>query len=165
MVQTVQDVRTCLIWHTKGPEKWYKLYRMSEYSGFTLVNRSRNTLGPFLSDVGKLWCWIAQDPLYKLMAEIYLFFFSMITVAPLLKGHPYCNQECPYRRGDLSWGGQFTSILLRMCTMGGLWYEWPYKRGTTIIDYRPIYNVHKVYTIDWAYISDISHSMYHVIYI
>ena len=92
-----------------------------------------------MSDVGKLWCWIAQDPLYKVMAEIYLFFFSMITVA--------------------------TSILLRMCTRGGLWCEWPYKRGTTIIDYRPIYNVHRVYTIDWAYISDISHSMYHVIYI
>jgi hypothetical protein len=35
---------TCLIWHTNGPGKCVRLYRMSEYSGFILVNR--NTLGP-----------------------------------------------------------------------------------------------------------------------
>jgi hypothetical protein len=35
---------TCLILHTKGPGKCVGLYRMSEYSGFILVNR--NTLGP-----------------------------------------------------------------------------------------------------------------------
>ena len=34
---------TCLIRHTKGPGKCVGLYRMSEYSGFTLVNR--HTLG------------------------------------------------------------------------------------------------------------------------
>ena len=34
----------CLIRHTKGPEKCVRFYRMSEYSGFILVNR--NTLGP-----------------------------------------------------------------------------------------------------------------------
>jgi hypothetical protein len=46
MCQIVQDVRTCLIRHTKGPGKCVRLYRMSEYSGFILVNR--NTLGPFI---------------------------------------------------------------------------------------------------------------------
>jgi hypothetical protein len=35
---------TCLILHAKGPGKCVGLYRMSEYSGFILVNR--NTLGP-----------------------------------------------------------------------------------------------------------------------
>jgi hypothetical protein len=30
MFQIVQDVRTCLIWHTKGPGKCFRLYRMSE---------------------------------------------------------------------------------------------------------------------------------------
>ena len=34
----------CLIQHTKGPGKCVGLYRMSEYSGFILVNR--NTLEP-----------------------------------------------------------------------------------------------------------------------
>ena len=37
---------TCLIWHTKGPGKCVGLYRMSEYSGFILVNRT--TLGPYI---------------------------------------------------------------------------------------------------------------------
>ena len=37
---------TCLIWHTKGPGKCVGLHRMSEYSGFILVNR--NTLGPYI---------------------------------------------------------------------------------------------------------------------
>ena len=36
--------RTCLIRHTKGPGKCVGLYRMSEYSDFSLVNR--NTFGP-----------------------------------------------------------------------------------------------------------------------
>ena len=44
MCRIVQDVRTCLIRHTKGPWKCVGLYRMSEYSGFILINR--NTLGP-----------------------------------------------------------------------------------------------------------------------
>ena len=65
MCRIVEDVRTCLIRHTKGPRKCVGLYRMSEpvlsdtlrdqgnvsdctgctkYSGFTLVKR--NTLGP-----------------------------------------------------------------------------------------------------------------------
>ena len=35
---------TCLIRHTKGSGKCVGLYRMSEYSGFILVNRT--TLGP-----------------------------------------------------------------------------------------------------------------------
>ena len=35
---------TCLIRHTKGPWKCVGLYRMSEYSGFILVNRTK--LGP-----------------------------------------------------------------------------------------------------------------------
>ena len=63
MCQIVQDVRTCIFWHTKdqgnvtdctgcqnlytlthqGPGECVRLYRMSQYSGFTLVNR--NTLG------------------------------------------------------------------------------------------------------------------------
>ena len=43
MCQMVQDIRTCLIRHTKGPGKCVGLYRMSENSGFILVNR--NTLG------------------------------------------------------------------------------------------------------------------------
>jgi hypothetical protein len=34
---------TCLIWHTKGSGKCVGLYKMTEYSGFILVNR--NTLG------------------------------------------------------------------------------------------------------------------------
>ena len=34
---------TCLIQHTKGSEKCVGLYRMSQYSGFILINR--NTLG------------------------------------------------------------------------------------------------------------------------
>ena len=46
MCQIVQDVRTCLIRHTKGPGKCVTLYRMSEYSDFILVNR--NTLGPYI---------------------------------------------------------------------------------------------------------------------
>ena len=46
MCQIVQDVRTCLIRHTKGPGKCVRLYRMSEYSDFILVNR--NTLGPYI---------------------------------------------------------------------------------------------------------------------
>ena len=37
---------TCLIRHSKGPEKCVGLYRMSEYSGFILVKR--NTLGPYI---------------------------------------------------------------------------------------------------------------------
>jgi hypothetical protein len=37
---------TCLIWHTKGPGKCVGLYRMSEYSGFILVNRI--SLGPYI---------------------------------------------------------------------------------------------------------------------
>ena len=36
---------TCLIRHTKGPGKCVGLYRMSEDSGFILVNI--NTLGPY----------------------------------------------------------------------------------------------------------------------
>ena len=44
MCRIVQDVRTCLIRHTKGPGKCVGLYRMSEYSGFNLINR--NSLGP-----------------------------------------------------------------------------------------------------------------------
>ena len=44
MCQIVQDVRTCLIQHTKGPGICVRLYRMSEYSGFILVNRT--TLRP-----------------------------------------------------------------------------------------------------------------------
>ena len=44
MCRIVQDVRTCLIRHNKGPGKCVGLYRMSKYSGFILVNR--NTLGP-----------------------------------------------------------------------------------------------------------------------
>ena len=35
---------TCLIRHTKGPGKCVRLYMMSDYSGFILVNR--NTLEP-----------------------------------------------------------------------------------------------------------------------
>ena len=35
---------TCLIWHTKEPGKCVRLCRMSDYSGFILVNR--NTFGP-----------------------------------------------------------------------------------------------------------------------
>ena len=46
MCQIVQDVRTCLMRPTKGPRKCIGLYRMSEYSGFILVNR--NTLGPLI---------------------------------------------------------------------------------------------------------------------
>ena len=58
---------TCLIRHTKGPGKCVRLYRMSEYLGFILVNR--NSLGPYIfcrmsEDVGKLGCRIAQVPLY-----------------------------------------------------------------------------------------------------
>jgi len=34
-----------LIRHTKRPEKCVGLYRMSEYSGFILINRT--TLGPY----------------------------------------------------------------------------------------------------------------------
>jgi hypothetical protein len=37
MCWIVQDARTCLIWHTKGPGKCVRLYRMSEYSGFILI--------------------------------------------------------------------------------------------------------------------------------
>jgi hypothetical protein len=37
MCQIVQDVRTCLIRHTKGPGKCVRLYRMSDYSDFILV--------------------------------------------------------------------------------------------------------------------------------
>jgi hypothetical protein len=36
----------CLIRYTKGPGKCVELYRMSEYSGFILVNI--NTLGPYI---------------------------------------------------------------------------------------------------------------------
>ena len=39
---------TCLIRHTKGPGKCVRLYRMSEYSVFILVNR--NTLRPYFCD-------------------------------------------------------------------------------------------------------------------
>jgi hypothetical protein len=46
MCRIVQDVRACLIRHTKGPGKCVRLYRMSEYSDFILVNR--NTLGPYI---------------------------------------------------------------------------------------------------------------------
>ena len=46
MCQIVQDVRTCLIRHTKGPGKCVRLYRMSEYSDFILINR--NTLRPYI---------------------------------------------------------------------------------------------------------------------
>jgi len=34
------------IQHTKGPGKCVRLYKMSEHSGFILVNR--NTLGPYI---------------------------------------------------------------------------------------------------------------------
>jgi hypothetical protein len=34
---------TCLIRHSKGPGKCVRLYRMSEYSGFILVNRNTCT--------------------------------------------------------------------------------------------------------------------------
>ena len=61
MCRIVQDVRTCLIRHTKGPEKCVGLYRVSEYSDFILVNT--NILGPS-QDVRKLRCRIAQVPLY-----------------------------------------------------------------------------------------------------
>jgi len=44
MCRIVQDVRTCLIRYINGPGKCVGLHRMSEYSGFTLVNI--NTLGP-----------------------------------------------------------------------------------------------------------------------
>ena len=37
---------TCLIRHTKGPEKCIRLYRILEFSGFISVNR--NTLGPYI---------------------------------------------------------------------------------------------------------------------
>ena len=67
MCRIVQDVWTCLIWHTKGPGKCVRLYRMSEYSCFILVNR--NTFGPYIF-VGchgmskKFRCPIAQVLLY-----------------------------------------------------------------------------------------------------
>jgi hypothetical protein len=43
-VHLIKCSGTCLIQHTKEPGKYVRLYRMSEYSGFILVNR--NTLGP-----------------------------------------------------------------------------------------------------------------------
>jgi hypothetical protein len=46
MCRIVHDIRTCLIWHTKGPGKCVGLYRISEYSGFHLVNRY--TLGSYI---------------------------------------------------------------------------------------------------------------------
>jgi hypothetical protein len=57
----------CVIRHTKGPGKWVGLYRMSEYSGFILVNRNTSETINFCrmsQDVGKLSCRIAQVPLY-----------------------------------------------------------------------------------------------------
>jgi hypothetical protein len=56
---------TCLIWQTNEPGKCVGLYRMSEYSGFILVNRY--TIIEFCrisQNVGKLRCRIAQVPLY-----------------------------------------------------------------------------------------------------
>ena len=51
MCQIAQDVRTCLIRHTKGPGKCVGLYRMSEYSGFILVLIGILRNDQFLSDV------------------------------------------------------------------------------------------------------------------
>jgi hypothetical protein len=68
MCQIVQDIRTCLIRHTMRPGKCVRLYRISEYSGFILVNR--NTLGPWIfcrmsQDVGlrKFHCILIKNPL------------------------------------------------------------------------------------------------------
>ena len=60
---------TCLIRHTKGPGKYVGLYRMSEYSGFILLNRNTFetiNLCPMSEDLGKLRCRIAQVTLYIL---------------------------------------------------------------------------------------------------
>ena len=37
---------------------------------------------------------------------------NWIVTVPLLKGHPFCNEKWPYKKGDLSWAEQFSSILL-----------------------------------------------------
>jgi hypothetical protein len=57
---------TCLIRHTKGPGKCVVSYRMSEYSGFILVNRNFCRMS---QNVGKLSCRIAQVPLYNLLTR------------------------------------------------------------------------------------------------
>jgi hypothetical protein len=59
---------TCLIQHSKGPGKCVRLYKMSEYSGFILVNI--NTFGASIF-VGKLVCRIAQVPLYMYISKHY----------------------------------------------------------------------------------------------
>jgi hypothetical protein len=48
MIRYITDfnVLPCLIWHIKGPGKCVGLNRMSEYSGFNLLNR--NTLEPWI---------------------------------------------------------------------------------------------------------------------
>ena len=40
--QIVQDVRTCPIWHTKGPVKYVRLYRMSEPVQSNILRDQRN---------------------------------------------------------------------------------------------------------------------------
>jgi hypothetical protein len=55
---------------------------------------------------------------------------------PLLLGHPFC--KWPYNRGGLSWGGQFSSILLSQSfeiwpdEMGGLFVGGALQGGTTV---------------------------------
>ena len=74
MCQIVQDVRPCLIRHTKGPGKCVRLYRMSEYSGFILANTKQKYFGTInfcrmSQDVGKLSCQIAQAPLFLALLQ------------------------------------------------------------------------------------------------
>jgi hypothetical protein len=59
MCQIVQDVGMCITRHRKGPSESVGLYRMSECSGFALVNK--NTLGPSIVCRKVTGCRKTQD--------------------------------------------------------------------------------------------------------
>jgi hypothetical protein len=61
---------TCPIRYTKGPGKCVRLNRMSEYSGFSLLNRNTINFCQMSQGGGKLWCRVAQIPLYIALSII-----------------------------------------------------------------------------------------------
>jgi hypothetical protein len=61
MCQIVQDVRTCLICHTKGPEKYVRLYRMSDIQVLTSCTIWHISLVHWCDVLDRFWHPVQSD--------------------------------------------------------------------------------------------------------
>jgi hypothetical protein len=63
------------------------------------------------------------------MHNIYTVIWNNLRFQTDYSSHPSCKathsviKKWPYKRGDLSWGGQFTNILLSHCILTVAWKE------------------------------------------